>query len=80
MPENLLLQPPKAVNFLFVKVLKRSYTTTTKAWTAGRAQILPVIMGTGAAVAALVTADTALAAHTGETTYLQRLDDRSSRG
>lgn len=79
-PENLLLQPPKVVNFLFVKVLKRSYAKTTKAWTAGRAQIMPVAIATGAAVAALVTADTTLAAHAGETTFLQRLDDRSLRG
>ena len=41
---------------------------------------MPVAIATGAAVAALVTADTTLAAHAGETTFLQRLDDRSLRG
>jgi len=37
-------------------------------------------MGIGTAAAGLIGADTAMAAHNGETSYLQRLDDQTSKG
>lgn len=80
MPEYLLLEPPKAISFLFCKVLKREYSSTSKAWSAARTQGVPIIMGIGTATAGLIGADIAMATHNGETTYLQRLDDQTSKG
>jgi len=79
-PEYLQLEPPKVVSFLFSRVFKRDYSTTVKVWTAAQTQSLPIVMGVGTTIVSLVAGDTALSMHNGETTYLQRLDDHTSRG
>ncbi len=80
MPSAMVLEPPRALSFFFTRVLRRNYTTASKFWTTGRKDLIPVAGAIGAVIAAAVTADTAIAAHTGETTHLQRMDDRYSRG
>jgi hypothetical protein len=80
MPEYLLLEPPKVVSFLFCKVLKREYSTGSRAWSAARTQGLPIITGIGAVAAGLVGVDVAIATHNGETTYAQQCDDLTSKG
>lgn len=80
MPHSMLLEPPKAVSIFFTKILKREYSTASKFWTTSRKDFIPVAGAFGAVIAAAITADTAIAAHTGETTRLQRIDDRYSRG
>ena len=80
MPGGVLLEPPRTISLFFTKVLKRDYTTASKFWTASRKDFIPVAGAVGAVIAAAVTADTAIAVHTGETTHLQRMDDRFSRG
>lgn len=80
MPEDIVLEPPRLISFFFTRVLRRDYTTASKFWTTGRKDFIPVVGAVGAVIAAAVTADTAIAAHSGETTHLQRMDDRYSRG
>jgi hypothetical protein len=80
MPQDMLLRPPQIVSLFFTKVLKRKYSTASKFWTIGRKDFIPIVGAVGIVIAAAVTADTAIAAHKGETTYLQRIDDNSSKG
>lgn len=80
MPNNMLLQPPRAVSFFFTKVLKRDYSSSARFWTSNRKDLMPIALGTGAVITAAFSADSALASHTGETQYGSRVYTRLKGG